>query len=83
MWVFLEKSYSVSIMRQPGWGEARRGEAGKNYPYSIMVLQIFPKPLKNPFTCIPYPSTCSIRGGTGRVPENTRPIAIPNYISHW
>ena len=53
-----------------GWGEA----IPEPTPNPFRVLKKISKPVPNPFIKIdPRP----IRGGVGRVPEKTRPIAIP------
>ena len=63
------------IINGTGWGGAGRGEAIlEPAPNPSRVLKKISKPVPNPFIKIdPRP----IKSGAGRVPEKTRPIAIP------
>ena len=63
--------YVINGAGRGEWGEAIPEPA----PNQSWVLKKFSKPVPNPVIKIdPRP----IRGGAGRVPEKTRPIAIPN-----
>ena len=54
-----------------GWGKAIPEPA----PNPSRVLKKISKPVPNPFIKI---DPCPIRDGVGRVPQKTRPIAIPS-----
>ena len=70
----------IIYYKQGGAGRGEWGEAiPEPAPNPSRVLKKFSKPVPNPVIKIdPRP----IRGGAGRVPEKTHPIAIPSWVNY-